>query len=45
VILGEDSFYKPYLDVVGNPCTMLDWTKEEIEFTEDPKLIEELACF
>ena len=40
-ILGEKSFWKPYLDTIDRSYTMMDWTSEDLAMIEDESLIEE----
>ena len=41
-MLGEDSFWKPYLDTIDRSYTMLDWTEEDLSHIEDLSLREEV---
>lgn len=40
---GEESFFKPYFDIIERSYTMYDWTEEEVAKTECSEIIDEVA--
>ncbi|CAD8159049.1 unnamed protein product [Paramecium pentaurelia] len=40
---GEQSFYHPYIQAIQSNNTLIDWTKEELRYIEDPIILDEFA--
>ncbi|CAD8153535.1 unnamed protein product [Paramecium pentaurelia] len=40
---GEKSFYHPYVQAIQSNNTLIDWTKEELNYIEDPIILDEFA--
>jgi len=39
---GEESFYKPYFDVVQSGNTLFEWTKHDLAMIDNRVIIEEV---
>lgn len=40
---GEQSFYHPYIQAIQSNNTLIDWSKEELSYIEDPIILDEFA--
>ncbi|CAK77931.1 unnamed protein product (macronuclear) [Paramecium tetraurelia] len=40
---GEKSFYHPYVQAIQSNNTLIDWSKEELNYIEDPIILDEFA--
>ncbi|CAD8145270.1 unnamed protein product [Paramecium octaurelia] len=40
---GEQSFFYPYIQAIQTNNTLIDWTKEELSYIEDPIVLDEFA--